>query len=267
MSLLNPSKLDPERAVLALSDISVAFGDRAVFKNLSCQFPAGSYIGLVGPNGSGKTTLAQILVGLLKPQTGQVDRNGHTIGLVMANPENQIVSLLVEEDLAFGPENLNLGSDEINARIEAALAKTQSSELRRQLTSNLSGGQLSKIAFAGQLTIDADVLIVDEGTAMLDPHNRRALKLLVSDLNKKHGKTIIHISHRLDDLEDADQIFLLAEGRVRAFDDVFDLMKDIAAYDGIEAGERIQFLSYLYSRRIADGELKARTRLLAQRLI
>ena len=267
MSLLNPSKLDPERAALALSDISVAFGDRAVFTNLSCEFPFGRYIGLVGPNGSGKTTLAKLLVGLLKPDSGHIERNGHSVGLVLANPENQIVSLLVEEDLAFGPENLNLGPSEINAQIEAALQKTCAQDLRRQLTCNLSGGQLSKVAFAGQLTIDVDVLIVDEGTAMLDPGNRRVLKSLVKNLNRQHGKTIIHISHRLDDLEDADVIMLLAEDRVEILGNVLDLMSIINEFDGIEAGERIQFLDYLGSNGMAGADIERQTRQFAKNLL
>jgi len=267
LSLLNPSKLDPERAALALSEISVAFGDRAVFTNLSCEFPSGRYIGLVGPNGSGKTSLAKVLVGLLIPTSGQVERNGHTVGLVMANPENQIVSLLVEEDLAFGPENLNLAPAEINARIEAALHKTHSNELRCQLTSNLSGGQLSKIAFAGQLTIDADVLIVDEGTAMLDPLNRLALKQLILDLNKRHAKTIIHISHRLDDLEDADIVMLLSADQVRCFDNVFDLLAVIDGIEGIEAGERIQYLDFLRSHSLTGANLCEQTKQLRFNLV
>lgn len=258
--------MNPERVALTLSDISISFGARCVFEHLDCSFPAGRYVGLVGPNGSGKTTLASLIAGLLEPQTGQVNRHGHTVGLVLANPENQIVSLLVEEDLAFGPENLNLSSPLIEKRITAALEQTHAKGLRHQLTSNLSGGQLSKVAFAGQLTIDADVLIVDEGTAMLDPRSRKVLRRLISELHRRHHKTIIHISHRLEDLEDADLVYLLNDSRLTAYADVYGLLAAAACPPGIEAGEGVMYRAFLQAAGCAAQTLEAATLELAARL-
>jgi energy-coupling factor transporter ATP-binding protein EcfA2 len=259
--------VNPERVALTLSAVSISFGDRCLFDRLDCSIPAGRYVGLVGPNGSGKTTLASMIVGLIAPDSGGIDLHGHTVGLVLANPENQIVRLLVEEDLAFGPENLNLLPDVIEARIDRALEQTHARGLRHQLTSNLSGGQLSKVAFAGQLTIDADILIVDEGTAMLDPRSRKVLRALIHELNRRHAKTVIHISHRLDDLEDADLIYLLDGGRLAAYADIYELLAMAADLPGIEAGERVMYQAFLNSQGLAAQDLRSATNRLAGRLV
>ena len=165
--------------------------------------PAGSYFGIVGSNGSGKTTLAFLIAGILKPSSGTIDTHGMRIGLVLSNPANQIVSLVVEEDIAFGPENMGLPSLEIKSRIGNALADVHGEHLRYALTSKLSGGQLAKVAYAGQLAMDVDILVLDEGTVMLDPASRKTLLKTIRELNTDLGKTVIHISHRLEDLESA----------------------------------------------------------------
>ncbi len=215
-------------------------------------------MGLVGPNGSGKTTLAHLIAGILRPSEGIIEKYANRIGLVLANPENQIVSLVVDEDVAFGPENLALETREIEKRITASLATVGASEQRYSLTSALSGGQLAKVVFAGQLAIDVDIFVLDEGTAMLDPENRRMLMESVHELHQRYGKTIIHITHRLEDLERATMIGYLADGRIREIhEDVYALLDAHHAnpIPGIEAGDGLMLKSFLREHSIKGGSL------------
>jgi len=234
--------------------------------DICLDVPQGSYCGIVGPNGSGKTTLAHILAGILTPHAGRVDNHGLRVGLVLANPENQVVSLVVEEDIAFGPENLGLDCSEIAHRIDQALGATHSQDLRHALTSAISGGQLAKVVFAGQLALDVDVLVLDEGTVMLDPANRLVLLETVCELNRTLGKTIIHISHRLDDLEAAACVIALVEGRIHTrAPGVIELIEAHARspIPGIEPGTRLVYRGLLRERGLDDTDLPAGTRALA----
>jgi energy-coupling factor transport system ATP-binding protein len=203
---------------------------------------------VVGPNGSGKTTLAYLIAGIMPPTGGRIDTHGNRVGLILANPENQVVSLVVDEDIAFGPENLGLSSAEISLRIDRALKTVHGEYMRQSLTTELSGGELAKVVFAGQLALDADVLVLDEGTVMLDPANRKTLLSTIRELNQDFGKTILHISHRLDDLDGADRIVAIDQGGV-AFraGGVFDLVKRLQDHPipGIEPGAGILYQSFL----------------------
>lgn len=254
---------------VTLTGVSLSYEGRTVLNNINLSINKGAYYGVVGPNGSGKTTLAYIMAGILTPESGQVDTHGHRIGLVLANPENQVVSLVVEEDIAFGPENLSLPPDEIQRRIANALAMTNSSELREALTSTLSGGQLSKVVFAGQLAMDTDVLILDEGTIMLDPESRAMLMATVRELNRKHGKTLIHISHRLDDLQAAHTVLGLVSGRIihqaQGVIEFIHACRD--AIPGIEPGAQLLYREFLCGLGIDDPSLEECTRVLSQQLI
>ena len=184
-----------------------------------------------------------------------METHGLRVGLVLSNPANQIVSLVVEEDIAFGPENMGLSSQEIHERIKRALGAIHGEYLRQELTSAISGGELAKVAFAGQLALDADVLVLDEGTVMLDPTSRASLLETVKELNRTYGKTIIHISHRLDDLECAEAVL-----------DLINTIKD-NALPGIEPGEKLIYQGLLIDLGIHEQDMKIATRMLAQEIL
>ncbi len=249
-----------------IQNASFSFRTKSVLRGIDMEVPRGSYFGIVGPNGSGKTTLAYLISGILSPDEGEVDAFGNRVGLILANPANQVVSLVVEEDIAFGPENLALSPSEITARIDAALHAVRGEGLRGSLTTALSGGELAKVVFAGQLALDTDVLVLDEGTIMLDPLNRKTLLRTIHELNREHGKTIIHISHRLDDLEKAHTLVVLNKGMIgiRA-QGVPDLARRIAEHPvpGIEPGAHILYRSFLQEQGIDEQDLEKATRQLA----
>ena len=255
------------RAV-TLEGVNHAYGGRPVLNNIDLIIKKGAYYGVVGPNGSGKTTLAYLIAGIIVPDSGRIDRHAHRIGLVLANPENQIVSLVVEEDIAFGPENLGLSPGEIRRRIDQALHVTHCSELRRALTSAISGGQLAKVVFAGQLAMDTDVLILDEGTAMLDPDSRATFLDTVRELNREHGKTVIHITHRLDDLQAADTVLALVSGRItHESPGVIAFIRACGGdIPGIEPGAQLCYRNFLSELGIETPSLEEGTCLMAEKL-
>jgi energy-coupling factor transport system ATP-binding protein len=253
---------------ITLTGVSLSYEGRKVLNNICLEAVKGAYYGIVGPNGSGKTTLAYIIAGILKPDTGTVDTHGNRVGLILTNPENQVVSLVVEEDIAFGPENLNLPSAEIQRRIDSALRATHSEGQRTALTSALSGGQLAKVVFAGQLAMDTDVLILDEGTVMLDPANRAILLETIRELNRNLKKTIIHISHRLDDLEAADHILGLAGGEIaHQAPGVLPFIREYhTGIPGIEPGPYLLYREFLSELGISGDSLEETTKILARRM-
>lgn len=254
---------------VSLSQLSFSYETKTVLRGIDLEIPRSSYFGVVGSNGSGKTTLAYLISGILPPTGGSIDTHGNRVGLVLANPENQVVSLVVEEDIAFGPENLKLSCQEIMARIDGALKAVHGEYLRRSLTTELSGGELAKAVFAGQLALDADVLVLDEGTVMLDPNNRKDLLATIRELNRDLGKTILHISHRLDDLDGADGIVAIDQGEIVArAESVFDLVKGMRArpIPGIEPGAGILYQAFLRDAGIVAGDPEEAVRELARRI-
>ncbi len=193
--------------------------------NLAIKF--GEFVGIAGENGSGKTTLARLLNGLLLPSAGRVTVNGmdtrqrrvikeirRLVGMVFQNPDNQLVSPVVEEEIAFGPENLNLPRQEVNKRVEKALQIVGLENLRQKSPHMLSGGQKQRVAIAAALAMQPDYLVLDEPTSMLDQTGRRRILEHLRKLNRKHGITIILISHNMEDLIGADRIIMLHQGRI-----------------------------------------------------
>lgn len=262
---------EESRTAVTLTGIRFSYYNRNVLTGIDLTVPAGSYCGIVGPNGCGKTTLAYIISGILVPQAGTMNVHGHKVGLVLSNPANQIVSLVVEEDIAFGPENMGFTSREIMNRVDLALDAVHGDDLRQSLTSTLSGGQLAKIAFAGQIALDAEVLVLDEGTVMLDPMSRSVLLSTLRELNTDLGKTIIHISHRLEDLESADRVCLMQEGRIlvqsgSALDLIRD-MKKVPGLSGIEPGSHLLYQDFLKDLGINEQDPCRATKKLARRLL
>ena len=194
---------------------------------LSCVIGRGEYVGIVGGNGSGKSTLAKHLNALLLPTAGLVRVAGldtrdpdaawaarRRVGMIFQNPDNQLVATVVEEDIAFGPENLGVPSAEIRHRVDQALAVVGMTAHRRHAPHLLSGGQKQRVAIAGVLAMHPECIVLDEPTTMLDPQGRAEVLEVVRTLNRRDGITIVLISHAMEDLADAERIIALDAGRI-----------------------------------------------------
>lgn len=198
-------------------------------KNVNIGINKGEYVAIIGHNGSGKSTLAKLFNGLLQPTSGKVFINGtdtsdkqklfdvrKTIGVVFQNPDNQLVASIVEDDLAFGPENLGVPREEIGKRIDYALKACDIEKFRNSTPSKLSGGQKQRVAIAGVLAVMPEVMIFDEATAMLDPKGRNEVLSVADKLNKENGITVINITHYMDEVVRADRVIVLNDGEVYA---------------------------------------------------
>lgn len=194
---------------------------------LSCVIGRGEYVGVVGGNGSGKSTLAKHLNALLLPTGGQVRVAGvdtrapegawaarRRVGMIFQNPDNQLVATVVEEDVAFGPENLGVPPAEIRRRVDQALDAVGMAAFRRRAPHLLSGGQKQRVAIAGVLAMHPESIVLDEPTTMLDPQGRAEVLEVVRTLNRRDGITIVLISHAMEDLIDAERIIALDAGRI-----------------------------------------------------
>ena len=219
-------------ASILLQDVSFSYSSssRSILSGLSFTVEAGTFLCIAGANGSGKSTLSLLLNGLLVPSSGKVLIDGldtgdkknryeirRRVGLLFQNPDNQIVGDTVEDDIAFGPENLALEEEEITKRVEMALSATGLSDKRYLSPSSLSGGEKAKLGIAGLLALDPEVLVLDEATAMLDPKARKDVLETLERLKTKYNKTIILITHNGDETLAADRIIVLEDGKV-AFD-------------------------------------------------
>ena len=195
-------------------------------KNLSFSVEKGEFVALAGMNGSGKSTLANLLNGLFIPSSGDVlidglstsdEKNTFEIrkkaGMVFQNPDNQMVATIIEDDVAFGPENIGVPRDEIIERVDEALEAVGMNEYRKRSASKLSGGQKQRIAIAGVLAMRPDILILDESTSMLDPNGRKEIMSIAKKLNEQ-GITVINITHNMDEAVLADRIIVLRKGRI-----------------------------------------------------
>ncbi len=196
--------------------------------NVSFTIERGQFVALVGHNGSGKSTLAKMLNGLLKPKSGEVLVAGlstaeqsnifeirKNVGMVFQNPDNQMVASIVEEDVAFGPENLAIPQPEIVERVTWALEQVNMSQYAKRSPHKLSGGQKQRIAIAGALAIKPNVLVLDESTAMLDPQGRKEVLAVAKQLNQ-NGMTVVLITHFMEEVLDADNVIVMNHGKVIA---------------------------------------------------
>lgn len=187
----------------------------------------GEYVAVIGHNGSGKSTLARLLNGLLQPTKGKIFVDGISaadkktlfelrkrVGVVFQNPDNQLVASIVEDDVAFGPENIGVPRKEIGERIDFALSAVGMQEYRKSMASRLSGGQKQRVAIAGVLAIRPEVLILDESTAMLDPRGRREVTDVVKKLNRENGMTVLAVTHYMDEVCEADRVLVLSDGKI-----------------------------------------------------
>ena len=198
-----------------------------VLKNISLNIKKGEFIALLGHNGCGKSTMAKLLNAMLFPQQGKVLVNGidtadedkrydirKTVGLVLQNPDNQLVASIVEEDVAFGPENLGVDPKEIRIRVDEALKAVDMYEYRAHAPFKLSGGQKQRVAIAGIIAMQPQCLVLDEPTAMLDPKGRDEVMATIKKLNKEKGITIVLITHYMEEAVQADRVVVMDGGAV-----------------------------------------------------
>lgn len=200
--------------------------ERFVVSDLDMTVEKGSFVAVVGRNASGKSTLAKLINGLLTPLSGEITVCGLNVGdkdnafeirkrcgIVFQNPDNQTVATIVEDDVAFGPENIGAPREEIAERIEFALRSTGTEDFRDRQTSRLSGGQKQRVAIAGVLALRPEILILDESTSMLDPRGRDEVMGVVKKLNEE-GMTVIVITHYMDEVAFCDKVFVMHGGKI-----------------------------------------------------
>lgn len=220
--------------IIEVKNVSFEFDNddenkKVVIKNLNLNIERGSFTVILGHNGSGKSTLAKLLNGLLKPTAGDVFVNKintkdektaikikNTVGMVFQNPDNQIVASIVEDDVAFGPENLGLSPDETRKRVDNALRTVNMFDFRKSTPHHLSGGQKQRIAIAGVLAMEPECIVLDEPTAMLDPKGRWEILSHIEKLNRENNITIVLITHFMEEAQNADRVIVLNDGLVLA---------------------------------------------------
>ncbi len=203
--------------------------EHVVFDGLNLSIKAGSFVAVLGHNGCGKSTLAKHFNAILLPAGGRVTVYGmdtkdealllairQAVGMVFQNPDNQIVSNVVEEDVAFAPENLGVPSEEIRRRVDAALKTVGMYEYRAHAPQLLSGGQKQRVAIAGVLAMKPKCIVLDEPTAMLDPQGRREVIETVERLNREEGMTVVLITHHMDEATHAGRVVAMNDGKIVA---------------------------------------------------
>ena len=219
--------------VVQVHDLSYSYTDDEgkklppVFDGLNLSVEKGSFVAILGHNGCGKSTLAKHFNAILLPCGGSVFVYGmntadeeqllairRTVGMVFQNPDNQIVSNVVEEDVAFAPENLGVPPEEIRQRVDEALRLVGMYDYRTHAPHLLSGGQKQRVAIAGVIAMRPECIVLDEPTAMLDPQGRREVLETISDLNRKYGMTVILITHHMQEATYADRVIAMAKGKI-----------------------------------------------------
>lgn len=218
-----------ETGLIEIQNVSYAYEDAAAkaLNNVSLTINDGEFVAVVGHNGSGKSTLAKHLNALLLPTEGKVLVDGmdtadeadtlsirQRVGMVFQNPDNQLVTTIVEEDVAFGPENIGVPGNEIRTRVDRALAAVGMEKYAHSAPNMLSGGQKQRIAIAGMLAMQPKVLVLDEATAMLDPKGRRDIIDLVTKLHKENGITVVMITQYMEEAIGADRVAVMSGGEL-----------------------------------------------------
>ncbi len=218
--------------IIEIKDLEFSYEDAdeqedAVLKGINLDVQKGEFLAVLGHNGSGKSTLAKHLNAILVPQKGKVLVEGidtandemlydirNRVGMVFQNPDNQLVATIVEEDVAFAPENLGIPAAEIRKRVDYALECVNMTEFAQHAPHMLSGGQKQRIAIAGVLAMKPDVLVMDEPTAMLDPSGRGEIMATVKKLNKEEQMTVVMITHFMEEAAQADRVVVMDHGEI-----------------------------------------------------
>lgn len=218
-----------ETGLIEIQNVSYAYEDSAAkaLNGVSLTIHDGEFLAVVGHNGSGKSTLAKLINALLLPSEGKVLVDGmdtadedctlkirQDVGMVFQNPDNQLVTTIVEEDVAFGPENIGVPSEQIRERVNKALSAVGMEKYAHSAPNMLSGGQKQRIAIAGMLAMQPKVLVLDEATAMLDPKGRRDIIELVTRLHKNNGISVVMITQYMEEVIDADRVAVMSGGEL-----------------------------------------------------
>jgi energy-coupling factor transport system ATP-binding protein len=255
-----------EGVVFSLRDLSFSYpgGTSPVLDNITLEVNEGEWLALVGSNGSGKSTLARLLNALLVPLQGDCLIYGmdskkpenlwnirRSVAMVFQNPDNQIVGSVVEDDTAFGPENIGVDPSEIQERVHWALEVTGLSGMARRATYALSGGQKQRLAIAGALAMYPPAIVLDEPTAMLDPQGRSEIIEVLKGL-KKRGITIVYITHRLEEIVYCDRVALLDSGKIPYISSPVDLFAEMDKMDrwGLELPPFVRLWSILREKNV-----------------
>ena len=234
--------------------------ESSALREVDLTIEKGSFVAILGHNGSGKSTLAKHMNAVLLPSGGAVYVEGmdtkkeellleirRRVGMVFQNPDNQIVANVVEEDVAFAPENLGVPTAEIRRRVDDALAAVGMTEFARHAPHLLSGGQKQRVAIAGVIAMEPECIVLDEATAMLDPAGRREVLDTVHRLNRQRGITVVHITHHMSEAEDADRVIVMNDGVV-AMDgtprDIFSRVEELRSL-GLAAPDTVELLHRL----------------------
>ena len=255
---------------IELKNVSFSYDkSKKTLKNINLSIEKGEYVVILGHNGSGKSTLAKLFNALLIPDEGTVTVEGFVssdkkslfeirkrVGIVFQNPDNQLVASIVEDDVAFGPENLGIEREEIGRRIDFALSSVNMQEFRKSSPTRLSGGQKQRIAIAGVLALKPEVIVLDESTAMLDPIGRKEVLEVVQKLNKENGVTVVAITHYMDEAVGADRIIVLNQGEEVMSGSPEQVFKDRQKLEaiGLELPEPVKIANALRDKGIPLAE-------------
>ncbi len=237
-----------------------------VLEGVDLTVRRGEFLAVLGHNGSGKSTLAKHLNAILTPTSGEVLVAGidtsdpdriydirQRVGMVFQNPDNQMVANIVEEDVAFAPENLGVPREEIRKRVDEALEAVRMTKFKNHAPHMLSGGQKQRIAIAGVLAMQPDILVLDEPTAMLDPSGRSEILEAVKRLNQEKGMTVVLITHYMDEAVQADRVVVMDKGRIKMEgipEDIFPKVKELKAL-GLDTPQATELI-YLLNRAGAN---------------
>ena len=247
------------KAVIVFENVHYTYpGDeQESLRGIDLAFERGSFTAVLGRNGSGKSTLAKHMNAILVPDEGRVLVGGtdtadeerllevrRRVGMVFQNPDNQIVANVVEDDVAFAPENLGVSPAQIRERVDRALRQVGMYELRMHAPHLLSGGQKQRVAIAGVLAMEPEIIVLDEPTAMLDPQGRAEVIGTVSALCREKGMTVVLITHHMDECVGADRLVVLSEGRVAADGSPAEIFADLALMEreGLSVPETTRLL-------------------------
>ena len=219
-----------DQTIIELENIHYRYHEddaREALAGVSLEIRRGEWLAIIGHNGSGKSTLAKVMNGLIEANTGSVVVNGktlteetvfearRTVGMVFQNPDNQFVGTTVEDDIAFGLENIGLPREEMLERVTRVLDMVKMSEFRTKEPARLSGGQKQRVAIAGVTALEPEVIILDEATSMLDPKGRLEVISTIQKLHKEKKITVISITHDLDEAAQADRVVLMEQGQIQ----------------------------------------------------
>ena len=232
-------------SIIDVKNLCVKLNGEDALYDISLSINEGEYVCIIGKNGSGKSTFVKTINGIIIPTSGNVEVLGmntkddnkiieirKNVGMVFQNPDNQMVASLVEEDVAFGLENIGIETSEMHKRVDYALRKVKIENLKDQNINKLSGGQKQKVCVAGILAMKPRIMIFDEPTSMLDPYAREEILNEIYRLNKEDNITIIHITHFMEEVEKADRVILLNEGRL--IKDTYDVNNFLDNLDDIK---------------------------------